>query len=103
MSLVNNLQVVPEPHEESRSDIKIDYKHEVSSVVYDYILVGDREHRLTHPPEIYVYEDLVAYALLTSYGDDYLSSCNFMKHFLMFLVVLVGFFFILVGIWSIVV
>ncbi|MCI31091.1 hypothetical protein A2U01_0052302, partial [Trifolium medium] len=35
----------------------------------DYQLARDREHRSITPPHRYGFEDLAAYALLTSYGD----------------------------------
>lgn len=69
LPLVNNLQTVHGQQEKPGSDTEIDNEPEVSGGVQYYILVCDREHHSTKPPERYEYEDLVAYALLTSFGD----------------------------------
>lgn len=69
LPLVNNLQIVPEQKEKPNSNTEIDNEPEVSGGVQYYILVCDREHHSTKPPERYEYEDLIAYALLTSFGD----------------------------------
>lgn len=61
---VNNTRVEPKLD----PDNEIDFVPVNSGGVHHYSLVGDIE-RLVKPPERCGYEDLIAYGLLTSFGD----------------------------------
>lgn len=58
MPQVNNMEVMLEPQEKLISITEINHQPEVSNGLQDYVLVRDREHRSTKPPQRNGNEDL---------------------------------------------